>query len=93
MGQVLLTFEIMPDGLEVDLNGMRKNVEAKLKSYCKIEQVEVKPIAFGLSALMMNAWSRTLPLCRMCRMRACLPLTKSKPVISSFADCRLPATL
>jgi elongation factor 1-beta len=54
MGQVLLTFEIMPDGLEVDLNGMRKNVEAKLKSYCKIEQVEVKPIAFGLSALMMN---------------------------------------
>jgi elongation factor 1-beta len=54
MGQVLLTFEIMPDGLEVDLNHMRKNVESKIKGYCKIEQVEIKPIAFGLSALMMN---------------------------------------
>ncbi len=54
MGQVLLTFEIMPEGLEVDLDTMRKGVESKLKGYCKIEQVEIKPIAFGLKALMMN---------------------------------------
>jgi elongation factor 1-beta len=54
MGQVLLTFEIMPDGIEIDLGHMRKSVESKLKSYCKIEQVEIRPIAFGLSALMMN---------------------------------------
>ena len=54
MGQVLLTFEIMPDGLEVDLGKMRTDVESKVKDYCKVEQVEVKPIAFGLQALMMN---------------------------------------
>jgi elongation factor 1-beta len=54
MGQVLLTFEIMPDGLEVDLGKMRTDVEGKIKGYCKIEQVEIKPIAFGLQALMMN---------------------------------------
>jgi len=54
MGKVLLTFEIMPDGIEVDLGDMRKKVESKIKSFCKIEQVEIKPIAFGLQALMMN---------------------------------------
>ena len=54
MGQVLLTFEIMPDGLEVDLGDMRKNVESKISGFCKIEQVEIRPIAFGLKALMMN---------------------------------------
>lgn len=54
MGQVLLTFEIMPDGLEVDLDVMRKDVESKIKGFCKVEQVEIKPIAFGLQALMMN---------------------------------------
>ncbi|MBA3046534.1 MAG: elongation factor 1-beta [Candidatus Thermoplasmatota archaeon] len=54
MGQVLLTFEIMPNGLEVDLDTMRKGVETKISGFCKIEQVEIKPIAFGLKALMMN---------------------------------------
>ncbi len=54
MGKVLLTYEIMPDGLEVDLDKMRTDVEAKIKGFCKVEQVEVKPIAFGLKALMMN---------------------------------------
>ena len=54
MGQVLVTFEIMPDGLEVDLGKMRKDVEAKVKGTGKIEQVETRPIAFGLQALMMN---------------------------------------
>ena len=54
MGQVLLTFEIMPEGLEVDLDKMKSGVESKISGFCKIEQVEVKPIAFGLKALMMN---------------------------------------
>ncbi len=54
MGQVLVTFEIMPDGLEVDLGQVRKEVEAKVKGTGKIEQVEIRPIAFGLQALMIN---------------------------------------
>ncbi len=54
MGQVLVTFEIMPEGLEVDLGKVRKEVEAKVKGTGKIEQVEIRPIAFGLQALMMN---------------------------------------
>lgn len=54
MGKVLVTFEIMPEGLEVDLGKMRTDIEAKVKGTGKIEQVELKPIAFGLQALMMN---------------------------------------
>ncbi|MDD4308126.1 MAG: elongation factor 1-beta [Thermoplasmata archaeon] len=54
MGKVLVTFEIMPEGLEVDLGKMRTDVETKVKGTGKIEQVELKPIAFGLQALMMN---------------------------------------
>jgi elongation factor 1-beta len=54
MGQVLVTFEIMPEGLEIDLGKMRADVEDKVRGTGKIEQVEIKPIAFGLQALMMN---------------------------------------
>ena len=54
MGQVNITFEIMPEGLEIDLDQMKSNVEAKIGSISKIEQTEVKPIAFGLKALVMN---------------------------------------
>ena len=54
MGQVLLTFEIMPEGLDIDLERVRKDVEKKVKGTGKIEQVEIKPVAFGLKALMMN---------------------------------------
>ena len=54
MGQVSITFEIMPEGLEVNLDEMKSNVEAKIGGFCKVEQTDIKPIAFGLKALMMN---------------------------------------
>ena len=54
MGQVSITFEIMPDGIETDLDGIKNKVQEKIGDISKIEQTEVKPIAFGLKALMMN---------------------------------------
>ncbi len=54
MGQVSITFEIMPDGIETDLEDIKSKVDAKIGSISKIEQTEIKPIAFGLKALMMN---------------------------------------
>ena len=54
MGQVSITFEIMPDGIEIDLEDIKSKVEAKIGGISKIEQTEIKPIAFGLKALMMN---------------------------------------
>jgi len=54
MGQVSITFEIMPDGIETDLEDIKSRVQDKIGDISKIEQTEIKPIAFGLKALMMN---------------------------------------
>ncbi|MCK5397595.1 MAG: elongation factor 1-beta [Thermoplasmata archaeon] len=54
MGQVSITFEIMPEGIETSLNDIKSKVEIKIGDISKIEQTEIKPIAFGLKALMMN---------------------------------------
>ena len=54
MGQVSITFEIMPESLEIDLEDIKSRVQSKIGEISKIEQTEIKPIAFGLKALMMN---------------------------------------
>ena len=54
MGQVNITFEIMPDGIEIDLEEIKAKVKDTIGDISKIEQTEVKPIAFGLKALVMN---------------------------------------
>lgn len=54
MGQVSITFEIMPESLEIDLEDIKSRVQEKIGDISKIEQTEIKPIAFGLKALMMN---------------------------------------
>jgi len=54
MGQVNITFEIMPEGLEINLDDLKVKVESKIGDISNIEQTEIKPIAFGLKALMMN---------------------------------------
>lgn len=53
MGEVAITFEIMPEGVEIDLGKMREAIEASISDICRIQQVEERPIAFGLKALMM----------------------------------------
>jgi elongation factor 1-beta len=54
MGQVNITFEIMPEGLEIDLEDLKSRVQDKIGDISSIEQTEIKPIAFGLKALVMN---------------------------------------
>lgn len=44
----------MPDGIEIDIHKMEKDVKAKIAGFAKVEQTEVRPVAFGLKALMMN---------------------------------------
>ncbi len=54
MGQVAITFEVMPDGIEVDLAELKKVIESGIGEMCNIQNTEEKPIAFGLKALVMN---------------------------------------
>jgi len=47
MGEVIVTFKIMPDSVETDLD----KIEKELKSVIKPQKMERQPIAFGLNAI------------------------------------------
>ncbi len=49
MGQVAITFRIMPEGVEVDLGEIEAGVRSSLGGTLK--KLEVKPVAFGLKAV------------------------------------------
>jgi elongation factor 1-beta len=54
MGQVAITFEIMPEGIEVDLSEIKDTIQSGIGDMCEIQNTEEKPIAFGLKALLMT---------------------------------------
>ncbi len=54
MGDVLITYKIMPEGVDVDLNKMKGDVERKLKDIARINDFSEEPIAFGLKALVVR---------------------------------------
>jgi len=52
MADVIVTFRIMPDNPEVDLNKLEENVKKELKDYgCKIAEINIQEVAFGLKSL------------------------------------------
>ena len=53
MGEVAISFEIMPEGIETGLGEMKNAIESSIGDICSIQNTEEKPIAFGLKALMM----------------------------------------
>lgn len=55
MGEVLVFFQVMPEGTDTDLKAMRVSLEAIAKKHGKLPApVEEKPIAFGLKALVVK---------------------------------------
>ncbi len=54
MGDVLITYKIMPSGVDVDLEELKKRVEEKLEGIAKINDFSEEPIAFGLKALVVR---------------------------------------
>jgi elongation factor 1-beta len=51
---VVVKLRIMPEGVETDLDFVRKNLEKLVGEKAKIHSTEIKPIAFGLKALEAN---------------------------------------
>jgi len=49
MGKVAVSFRIMPEGLEVDLDRLQSAVRKSLGG--RLKKLEVKPVAFGLNAI------------------------------------------
>ncbi len=50
MGEVLVTYKIMPESVETDLDGLLSKIKEKIN----VERVEKEPIAFGLVALKVS---------------------------------------
>ena len=47
MGQVAITFRIMPESPQVDIKKLKHHIEAKVD----VQQIKEEPIGFGLVAL------------------------------------------
>ena len=47
MGSVIVTFRIMPESIEVDLDSLEKDIKSEIKP----QRIQRVPIAFGLNAI------------------------------------------
>ena len=57
MGKAIITFKIMPEGVETDLAPIKEKAEAIAREAGAIGEMQVKeePIAFGLKAILVLA--------------------------------------
>jgi len=51
---VVAKLKVMPESPEVDLDGVKAKSEEIINAHGKLHSSEVTPIAFGLSALILN---------------------------------------
>ncbi len=51
MGEVGIIYKVMPDGPEIDLEVLKKNISDVIPQNAKLNKIEEKPVAFGLKAL------------------------------------------
>lgn len=51
MGEIIAVFKIMPESVETDLGAIEKELGNGLPDGVTLENVETKPVAFGLKAL------------------------------------------
>lgn len=51
MGEVGLQYRVLPDGLDVDLEKLRGEIEKALPEGARLRASEQRPVAFGLKAL------------------------------------------
>ncbi len=51
MGEVLLKYRIMPDGVEVDLAALESTLKGSMPEFAEMQACETKPFAFGMKCL------------------------------------------
>jgi elongation factor 1-beta len=54
MGQVIIGFKIYPKSIETDLEKLRDDIGKALPNGTRISKSSIEPIAFGLSALIVD---------------------------------------
>ncbi len=51
MGEVAITYKLMPEGPDVNLENMKASIQSRIGGMVNRLNIEEKPIAFGLKAL------------------------------------------
>jgi len=51
VGEVGLQYRVLPEGVEVDLEDLKKKIQGALPEGAALRASETKPLAFGLQAL------------------------------------------
>ena len=51
MGEVFLKYRIMPEGLEVDLAALEKDLRDAMPDWAQVQKCQAVPFAFGMKAL------------------------------------------
>jgi elongation factor 1-beta len=54
MGDVLITYKVMPEGVDVDFEKMKEEIKNKVGALGKVAEFDLQPIAFGLKALVVK---------------------------------------
>jgi len=54
MGKVGMKLRVMPSSIDVDMEEFRESITKVLPEYAQLVNVEIKPIAFGLKALILQ---------------------------------------
>jgi len=54
MGEVAITYRILPESPDIDFRDLEKRVRDASKDIAKIQGMQEKPIAFGLKALLIR---------------------------------------
>jgi len=54
MAKLVVTFKVLPTGVDVSLETLGKNVESVLVKYGKIYKQRLQPVAFGINALVFE---------------------------------------
>jgi translation elongation factor aEF-1 beta len=53
--KVIITFSIMPESLEIDLNALSDKVKGIISKYGEVGKISFKPVAFGLESIEIMA--------------------------------------
>jgi len=51
LGEVAIIYKVMPESPEIDLGNLKENIVNAIPAHAKLNKIEEKPIAFGLSSL------------------------------------------
>lgn len=54
MGEVSVTYQIMPENVNTDLKKLQDTITGMMPENVRIRGFQIKPVAFGLSVLLMN---------------------------------------